>query len=202
VWNPFKAIGGAIAKAAGGIGKAIGGGLSKAGGAMSRAGDKMSGKSSVAPVKESTPVAPVKESTPVASTKESTPVAPRQTKLPPPTVGPVSISGGAARDESVLGADSDQERNLLETIKEFEADIGTGGLSKDAKEFIDHPSLAAIFDKYAGSSGFTPEQWIGGMKTIPNIRISRIGDGIDIIFDANFEIDGYKLGNRHVHAGF
>jgi hypothetical protein len=92
---------------------------------------------------------------------------------------------------------------LVEAVKEFEADFGTGNLHKDALNFIDHPSLSAVFDKYAGPSGFSSEQWLAGMQTIPTIRIKPTADGrIDVSFEADFEIDGYDLGGRSVSAVF
>lgn len=200
MWNPFKAIGNAVGKALGGIGK----GLSKAGQGLSKAGEKISTPKAPA----STPKAPPAPAPPKApaSTPKAAPApvktpTPRPAKLPPPTVGP--ITGGHDRDEKVLGVDSDQERALIDAVKEFEADFGTGGLHKDALSFIDHPSLSAIFDKYAGPSGFSSEQWLAGMQTVPKIKITRDGlGGIDIVFDADFEIDDYDLGGRTVSASF
>jgi hypothetical protein len=111
-------------------------------------------------------------------------------------------SRGIDRDEAILGEDSDIERALLEAIKEFESDNSLIGLNQKAMDFIAHPSYSAIFDKYATGGGFSTEQWIAGMSNPDNFRITRAGDKIDIIFDADYEIDDYDLGGRSASATF
>ncbi len=131
------------------------------------------------------------------------PAAPpkKERKLPPSMIRGTPRSG-ESRDESILGADSDQERTLHEAVKEFEAEHFHVGLNKAARDFIDHPSFAAIFDEYSTGSGFSTEQWISGMNNIRNLRIARSGGGIKIMFDADFEIDDYNLGGRSPVASF
>jgi hypothetical protein len=109
-----------------------------------------------------------------------------------------------ARDDAILGADSDADRALQEAVKDFEANLGTamGMLDKDAREFLAHPSFAAIFDQYAGPSGFSSEQWMTGMSNASNFQIIRTGNQIKIIFDGDFEIGDYDLGGRSPYATF
>lgn len=216
MWNPFKAVGNAIAgagkavgggigKAVGGIGKAVGGGLSKVGGGLSKAGDKLSGKSAPkAP--PAPPSAPPQRRVTIPIERPAPPSPASTKKLPPsmaggarPGAGP---GGGMARDDAILGADSDADRALQEAIKEFEADHNILGLDKNARDFLAHPSFAAIFDQYAGPSGFSPEQWLNGMSNARNIQIVRTGDQIKIIFDGDFEIGDYDLGGRSPYATF
>jgi hypothetical protein len=112
-------------------------------------------------------------------------------------------AGGMAIDEGILGADSDAERGLNEAIKDFEADNSLMGLSREARDFLAHPSYAAIFEKYAPGGGFAPDQWVSGMKDPHNFRITRSGDQIKIIFDADFDMGGdYDLGGRSPYATF
>lgn len=209
MWNPFKAIASGIGKAVSGVGKALGGGLSKAGGAMSKAGDKLAGK---APTKA--PSAPTARPTPtkappVARTTTTIPVerppAPTTGKILPPSMVPGGgTSGGMARDDAILGADSDAQKDLLEAVKEFEANSSLLGLSKEARDFLNQPSFAAIFDQYVtGDRGFGPEQWEKGMSNARNFQIARDGNQIKIIFDGDFDIDGgYDLGGRSPYATF
>lgn len=205
MWNPFKAIASGIGKAVSGVGKGIGGALSKAGGAMSKAGDKMSGKS--APKSPPTPPAapPQRRVTIPVERPPAAPPAPTK-KLPPSMTGGNAGgrgAGGMAIDEGILGADSDAERDLNEAIKDFEADNSLLGLSREARDFLAHPSYAAIFEKYAPGGGFAPDQWVAGMKDPHNFRITRTGNQIDIVFDGDFDMGGdYDLGGRSPYATF
>lgn len=202
MFNPFKAIGGAIAKAGRAVANVVKAPFSR--------GTKASTPAPKPPAVVRTP-AP-KPPAPKAPTPVRTPTPPAPTPaptkrpplLPPSTTGGATgIVGGHSRDERILGEDSDHERILIEAIKEFEADFGTGGLGKDAQAFIDHPSFSAILDKYVGPSGFSSDQWLAGMKDPSNISIHKVGDSIDISFDADFEIDGdYDLGGRSPSAVF
>lgn len=201
MWNPFKAIGRGISAAGKGIAKAV------TAPARLFKREKPAARPST-PVKQ--PAAP-KEGTRVMPTVHAPAKEPaKQERRLPPSMGrgPSVIkqpehAAGMAIDEGILGADSDQERALTEAVKEFESEHSLLGLNKTALAFIDHPSFAAIFDRYSTGSGFSTEQWVGGMSNVRNVRIDKIADGrIHILFDAEYEIGDYDLGSRSAYATF
>jgi hypothetical protein len=202
MWNPFKAVASGIVKA----GKAVGNFVSKPFTQKEKAP-----KAPPAPTRPPVAKAPSRQGTRVMPTVHApAPAAPpkKERKLPPSMVkggnagGGRGTGGGMAIDEAILGADSDQERMLLEAVKEFESEHSMLGLNRSALDFLNHPSFTAIFDKYSTGSGFSTEQWIAGMDNIRNIQIARSGNGIKIIFDADFVIDDYELGGRRPYASF
>lgn len=205
MFNPFKAVGNAIASAGRGIagaGRAVGKFVSKPF------------------TREKAPSRPPTPSRPPAAPKAPTRVMPTVTppaappaaapgkKLPPSMVRGTrgaagGRTGGMIADDAILGADSDQVKDLLEAVKEFESEHIVQGLNRSALNFLDHPSFNAIFDKYTTGSGFSTDQWVGGMSNVRNIRIDRIADGhVHVVFDADYEIDDYDLGTRSASATF
>lgn len=205
MFNPFKAVGNAIAKAGQAIGKAIGGGLEKTGGALTKAGGKMKGPKAppAAPkTPPAAPKAPARQATRVMPTVTPPAARPPEKKLPPSMIKG-GRTGGMTRDEAILGADSDMQRALVEAVKEFESEHSQLGLSKATRDFLEQPSFAAILDQYASGGGFDSAQWENGMSNVRNIRITRTDDGIDIIFNADFDMGGdYDLGGRSPYASF
>jgi len=223
--NPFAIIGSAIA----GAGKAVGGAIAGAGKAITSTTTRTASavaRTVSAPFQrqERAPKAPPKA--PPAAPPKAPPAAPpkappkeqiisggegapsggKKRKLPPTDYGPggPSISRNISRDDKVLGTDSDAEKLLIEAIKDFEANYKISILGVDAKGFIEHPTFAAIFDKYSTGSGWSSDRWFNGANNIRDLKISRKPSGqIEIIFDADFVIDAdYDLGGRTVSAIF
>lgn len=200
MWNPFKAIASGIANAGKAIAKAPGAAIRAVKAPFTKEKAPKAPPATKAPTKA--PPAPKTQTR--ATIPVEKPPAPTTGKVLPPSMvkGGGRTGGGMARDEGILGADSDQIRDLNEAVKEFEAEGNLLGLNGKALDFINHPSYAAIFDKYTTGSGFSTEQWTAGMKEPHNFRITRTGDKIEIIFDADYEIDDYDLGGRSASATF
>jgi hypothetical protein len=100
-----------------------------------------------------------------------------------------------ARDERAFGTDSGIEQGLQEAVDDFIADRGgLDGLSVDAREWLDYPTVSQPFGEYWSSGGFTADQVLGGMTSITNIQITENEDGgIDVEFDYEAEVDGYEV---------
>jgi Predicted membrane protein len=199
MWNPFKAISGAIGKAASATGNAV----KTATGAIVRTAKapfSRGEKAPAAPPRQPAPP-PARPTTPPPTRPTTPPSAPPAAKEPklPRSMFPRA----ERRDERVLGTDSDQERALNQGVKDFEANVGMNGLSADARSFIDHPSFSAAFDKYSAGSGWSSDQWFNGMSNARNFNIKDLDNGrIEVTFDADFYIDGYDVGGRTVTAVF
>ena len=162
------------------------------------------------PAPKETPKAPPTGG--IISGGEGAPPA-KKRKLPPTDYGPGGPSVGSggsgiardvARDDKILGTDSDPERELLQAIKDFEADHKISILGDNAKGFIEHPTFSAIFDKYSVGSGWSSDQWFKGANNIRDIQITKKPGGkIEITFDADVIIDNdYDIGARTVTAVF
>jgi hypothetical protein len=100
-----------------------------------------------------------------------------------------------ARDERAFGTDSDIGRELEGTVAEFIMDRGgLQGLSADAREWLQNPTVSGPFSEYWHSGGFSADQVLAGMTNISNIRIEEGDDGeIHIEFDYDAEVDGYEV---------
>jgi hypothetical protein len=111
-----------------------------------------------------------------------------------------SSSDFTERDEVAFGEDNDIIRALEEKVDDFIMDRGgLDGLSVDAREWLESPTISSIFTEYWQSGGFSGEQVMNGMTTISEIKISEREDGtIEIEFDYEADVDGYEVAG---HAG-
>ncbi len=140
--------------------------------------------------------------------------APEQAAPPVPTPAPeqaapaperelpkfaADASDYLARDERAFGTDSELGRELDGAVADFIADRGgLDGLSVDAREWLQTPTISEPFSDYWQSGGFTADQVLAGMTNITNIQIKEGDDGeIHIEFDYDAEVDGYEV---HGHA--
>jgi hypothetical protein len=99
------------------------------------------------------------------------------------------------QDEQFFGVDSDIERGLQEAVDNFIMDRGgLDGLTVDAREWLEGPTISEPFGEYWHSGGFTAEQVLEGMTNIRNIEITEGDDGeIHIEFDYDSEVEGYEV---------
>jgi hypothetical protein len=104
-----------------------------------------------------------------------------------------------ARDERAFGTDSEIERSLQGVVDDFIADRGgLDGLSAEALEWLQTPTISEPFSDYWQSGGFTADQVLAGMVNISNIEIVEGEDGdIHIEFDYEADVEGYEI---HGHA--
>lgn len=109
------------------------------------------------------------------------------------------VSDHLEQDERAFGADSEIVRAIEEAVADFIADRGgLEGLSVDAQEWLQSPTVSAPFGDYWQSGGFTADQVLDGMTNIRNIEISEGEDGeIHVEFDYDADVDGYEV---HGHA--
>jgi hypothetical protein len=104
-----------------------------------------------------------------------------------------------ARDERAFGVDSELGRELDGAVADFIADRGgLDGLSVDAREWLQTPTISEPFSNYWQSGGFSADQVLAGMQNITNIQIKEGDDGeVHIEFDYDADVDGYEV---HGHA--
>jgi hypothetical protein len=104
-----------------------------------------------------------------------------------------------ARDERAFGTDSEIGRELEGAVDNFIMDRGgLDGLSADAREWLQSPTVSEPFSNYWHSGGFSADQVLAGMQNITNIKITEGEDGeIQVEFDYDAEVDGYEV---HGHA--
>ncbi|GCE03517.1 hypothetical protein [Dictyobacter aurantiacus] len=121
--------------------------------------------------------------------RERAMAAPPEPELPKFGTGP---SDYLDRDERAFGADSEIVSSLEEAVADFISDRGgLDGLSVDATEWLESPTISAVFDQYWVSGGFTADQVVEGVVSINNIKITEDEDGsIHIEFDYESEVDG------------
>ena len=108
--------------------------------------------------------------------------------------------GYQSRDERAFGTDSEIGRELEDKVADFIADRGgLDGLTTDAREWLQSPTISEPFSNYWQSGGFTADQVLAGMTNISNIQISEDDDGeMHVEFDYEADVDGYEV---HGHAG-
>lgn len=117
------------------------------------------------------------------------PILPPSMFEPVPTTDEGYISEGDEREE-LLGntaqdfMDSYGEDYDGDIEVSFDADFdgvydGIGERSpsvifsgQEARDFLSNPSYAAVLDVYSTGSGFTASQWLGGMGSVSNFRIT------------------------------
>jgi hypothetical protein len=124
------------------------------------------------------------------------PAAPPERELPKfASDGPDYI----AQDERAFGTDSEMNRELEGAVDDFIMDRGgLDGLSADAREWLQSPTISEPFSNYWQSGGFSADQVLAGMQNITNIQIKEGEDGeIHVEFDYDAEVDGYEV---HGHA--
>ena len=125
---------------------------------------------------------------------------------------PQRIGGtGAARqpaikgDQGVIDRDNDIAKQLRDEIRDSKEEHGgTGGLTREARDYLNNPSYTAVFDQYWRSASIEQDVALKGLKEVTDFRVVYNDDGsIDVYFDYEWESDdGEYHGTGHAHAHF